>query len=63
MVNNAGVSAVTEVEWCPVDTYRQVLEVNALGPIRVTQAFLPLLRGRSDGGRVVIVASLAGQYY
>ncbi|KAF4519747.1 hypothetical protein B566_EDAN010340 [Ephemera danica] len=62
VVNNAGVSAVTEVEWCPVETYRQVLEVNALGPIRVTKAFLPLLRSPDTYGRVVIVASLAGRY-
>ncbi|CAB3371331.1 Hypothetical predicted protein [Cloeon dipterum] len=61
VVNNAGVTAVTEVEWCPLETYRQVLEVNALGPIRVTQAFLPLLR-KGTGSRVVVVASLAGRY-
>ncbi|XP_059480965.1 short-chain dehydrogenase/reductase family 9C member 7-like [Neocloeon triangulifer] len=61
VVNNAGVTAVTEVEWCPLETYRQVLEVNALGPIRVTQAFLPLLR-KGNGSRVVVVASLAGRY-
>jgi NAD(P)-dependent dehydrogenase (short-subunit alcohol dehydrogenase family) len=59
VVNNAGVTAVTEVEWCPMETYRQVLEVNALGPIRVTQAFLPILR-KGVGSRVVVVASLAG---
>lgn len=62
IVNNAGVTAVTEVEWCPLETYRDVLEVNALGPIRVTQAFLPILRKRA-GSRVVIVASLAGKFF
>jgi NAD(P)-dependent dehydrogenase (short-subunit alcohol dehydrogenase family) len=59
IVNNAGVTAVTEVEWCPLETYREVLEVNALGPIRVTKAFLPILR-KGVGSRVIVVASLAG---
>lgn len=60
VVNNAGIAAFTEIEWCPVAEYRRVYEVNSLGPIRVTKAFLPLLR-RSHG-RIVLVASLAGRY-
>ncbi|XP_068210653.1 17-beta-hydroxysteroid dehydrogenase type 6-like [Palaemon carinicauda] len=60
VVNNAGIAAFTEIEWCPIAEYRRVYEVNSLGPIRVTQAFLPLLRKSS--GRVVLVASLAGRY-
>ncbi|KAG0719192.1 D-beta-hydroxybutyrate dehydrogenase, mitochondrial [Chionoecetes opilio] len=59
VVNNAGIAAFTEIEWCPVAEYRRVYEVNSLGPIRVTKAFLPLLR-RSQG-RIVLVASLAGE--
>jgi len=60
LVNNAGIAAFTEIEWCPVSVYEKVINVNALGPIRVTKAFLPILRESS--GRVVIVASLAGRY-
>lgn len=60
VVNNAGIAAYTEIEWCPVAEYRRVYEVNSLGPIRVTKTFLPLLR-RSQG-RIVLVASLAGRY-
>uniref|UniRef100_T1IYD7 Uncharacterized protein n=1 Tax=Strigamia maritima TaxID=126957 RepID=T1IYD7_STRMM len=60
LVNNAGIATFTEIEWCPLETYRKIFDVNAMGPIRVTKAFLPLLR--ESQGRVVIMASLAGRY-
>ena len=62
VVNNAGIASFTEIEWCSLGTYRKLLEVNALGPVMVTKTFLPLLR-RGGGGRVVVVASLAGECY
>ena len=40
--------------------YQQMLDVNTLGPVRVTKAFLPLLREAE--GRVVVVASVAGEW-
>lgn len=61
VVNNAGIAAFTEIEWCSLSTFRKHLEVNALGPVLVTKTFLPLLR-KGGGGRVIIVASLAGRY-
>lgn len=60
VVNNAGIAAFTEIEWCPLSEFRRVYEVNSLGPIRVTKTFLPLLR--NSKGRIVLVASLAGRY-
>ncbi|KAG8227943.1 hypothetical protein J437_LFUL018525 [Ladona fulva] len=68
VVNNAGVAVTTEVEWCPLETYTKMWEVNTLGSIRVTKAFLPLVRKRprvttdSHTGRLVYVTSLAGRY-
>jgi NAD(P)-dependent dehydrogenase (short-subunit alcohol dehydrogenase family) len=59
VVNNAGIAAFTEIEWCSVDQFQRILDVNVLGVVRVTKAFLPLLR--HSKGRVVNVASLAGQ--
>jgi short-subunit dehydrogenase len=61
VINNAGLCVFAECEWCPLDIYQQLIDVNLTGLIRVTKAFLPLIR-RSQG-RVVNVASLAGNFY
>ncbi|XP_076041215.1 17-beta-hydroxysteroid dehydrogenase type 6-like [Oratosquilla oratoria] len=60
VVNNAGVGSFTEIEWCPLEIFRRCLDVNTLGPIRVTKTFLPLVREAE--GRVVIVTSLADRF-
>ena len=59
VVNNAGVACSSEIEWCPMEVYKQMLDVNTLGPVHVTKSFLPLLK--QSQGRVVIVTSLAGE--
>ena len=58
VVNNAGIAYGTEMEWCSIDHLKRVLDINAVGPARVTKTFLPLLRRAR--GRIVIVASSAG---
>merc|ERR1719375_397547 len=55
IVNNAGVSAFGFVECLPLERFRQCMEANYLGTVRVTKAFLPLLR--RDRGRMVMVGS------
>ncbi|PSN41217.1 hypothetical protein C0J52_04192 [Blattella germanica] len=59
VVNVAGIAYCGEIEWSPIETCTKTVEVNAIGPFRVTQAFLPLLR-RSQG-RVVTIASILGR--
>ncbi|HEY3016756.1 MAG TPA: SDR family NAD(P)-dependent oxidoreductase [Nocardioides sp.] len=55
VVNNAGLIVQGPLELIPPDQLRHQFEVNTLGPTRVTQEFLPLLR---DGaGRVVNVSA------
>lgn len=44
LVNNAGVSTFGEVEFASLDNYKKVAEVNLWGTVRVTKAFLPLIR-------------------
>lgn len=56
LVNNAGVSAFGFVECLPLDRYRQCIEANYLGTVRVTKAFAPLLR--RDRGRMIMVGSV-----
>nr|XP_042897705.1 short-chain dehydrogenase/reductase family 9C member 7 isoform X2 [Parasteatoda tepidariorum] len=58
IVNNAGVAIFSELEWCSMSVIEHMFNVNVLGAVRVTKAFLPLLRAAK--GRVVVVASVAG---
>jgi NAD(P)-dependent dehydrogenase (short-subunit alcohol dehydrogenase family) len=59
LVNNAGIARLGPLELLPIDAVRRQFEVNVIGLVAVTQAFLPLLRkGR---GRIVLVGSIAGR--
>jgi NAD(P)-dependent dehydrogenase (short-subunit alcohol dehydrogenase family) len=62
LVNNAGILYDTWQHAAGADlrVVREAFETNTLGPWRVTQAFLPLLR-KSRHGRIVNVSSGAGQ--
>ncbi|GBO44062.1 hypothetical protein AVEN_169567-1, partial [Araneus ventricosus] len=57
IINNAGISKGSEIEITSIQKIEEVIDVNLMGTIRVTKAFLPLLR-RSKG-RVINVASAA----
>ncbi len=61
LVNNAGIPGGGELMELAYDQIRRVIEVNVLGVMFGTRAFLPgmLARGR---GHVVNVASLAGKF-
>jgi NAD(P)-dependent dehydrogenase (short-subunit alcohol dehydrogenase family) len=59
LVNNAGIVVAGPLELLSPDDLRQQLEVNVIGVVAVTRAFLPLLRrGR---GRIVNVGSISGR--
>ena len=58
LVNNAGIAMAGPVELVPLDAWRRQLEVNVIGQVAVTQAFLPLLRKAS--GRIVNISSNSG---
>lgn len=62
LVNNAASTggAGGGVENVDIDRFKDLFEINLWGPIRVTQAALPLIR-RSQDGRVINVGS-ASQY-
>jgi NAD(P)-dependent dehydrogenase (short-subunit alcohol dehydrogenase family) len=58
LVNNAGITRSGPLEFVPVEDMRQQMEVNVIGQLAVTQAFIdPLRAGR---GRIVNVGSLSG---
>jgi NAD(P)-dependent dehydrogenase (short-subunit alcohol dehydrogenase family) len=57
LVNNAGIAI--PLEFIPIDELRRQLDINAIGQVAVTQAFLPHLR--RSRGRIVFVSSIAGR--
>ena len=59
LVNNAGIiTASGLLEFIPIAEIRNLLEVNLIGNIAVTQAFLPLIR--KGHGRIVYMGSITG---
>src|SRR6185436_13729297 len=59
LVNNAGIAVAAPLEFLPLDRLRQQLEINLIGQVAVTQAFLPALRRAR--GRIVNVSSIGGR--
>jgi len=59
LINNAGIlgdmSAPSEM---PLSTIKAVYEVNVFGPIRTTQAFLPLLKASAHANIVMVSSGL-----
>jgi NAD(P)-dependent dehydrogenase (short-subunit alcohol dehydrogenase family) len=59
LVNNAGIAVAAPIEFIPIDQLRRQLEVNLIGQVAVTQAFLPALR--RTPGRIVNISSIGGR--
>jgi NAD(P)-dependent dehydrogenase (short-subunit alcohol dehydrogenase family) len=59
LVNNAGVAVSGPLEFLPIDEVRRQLEINVIGQVAVTQAFLAQLRRAR--GRIVNISSIGGR--
>ena len=59
LVNNAGIAVVGPLEAVPIPDLRRQLEINVIGQVAVTQAFLSLIR--QARGRIVNMGSIAGR--
>lgn len=59
VVCNAGVNIFSEFEWVTQGEVSWMFDINVHGTLRVTRAFLPMLR--RSRGRLVFVASYAGR--
>lgn len=57
LINNAGILRAESLEAMRFDSIAEQFAVNALGPLRVTTALLPLLR---DGAKIAIITSRMG---
>ncbi|NXU49566.1 BDH protein, partial [Turnix velox] len=60
LVNNAGISTFGETGWLSMEKYEKMADVNLLGSIRTTLAFLPLLRKYK--GRIVFMSSIIAYF-
>jgi len=60
LVNNAGIIVGGPLEAIAIDDLRQQFEINVIGLVAVTQAFLPLLR--QSIGRIVNIGSISGRF-
>jgi 2-keto-3-deoxy-L-fuconate dehydrogenase len=58
VINNAGIGAQGTIETNPDEEWHRVWDVNVVGMVRVTRAFLPALR-RSGAAAVVNTCSIA----
>jgi NAD(P)-dependent dehydrogenase (short-subunit alcohol dehydrogenase family) len=56
LVNNAGVGVFQPIELVDLDIVRQQFDINVVGQLAVSQAFLPLLR--TARGRLVMIGSI-----
>ena len=65
LINNAGIEMAGPLAYLPLEGFRLQLEVNLIGVLSVTQAFLPLL-GTEPGrlgrpGRIINISSMMGR--
>ena len=59
LVNNAGIVVAGPLELLPLDDLRRQLEINVIGQIAVSQAFLPAIR--AGAGRIAMMSSIGGK--
>lgn len=65
LINNAGIAVAGPIAYLPEKDLQRQLNVNVFGPMRVTQAFLPLLGTDTsmtgESGRIINMSSVAGK--
>jgi NAD(P)-dependent dehydrogenase (short-subunit alcohol dehydrogenase family) len=65
LVNNAGIAVPAPLMHQPIEDFRKQVEINLIGQLVVTQAFLPLLGAdrslKGKPGRIVNMSSVAGR--
>ena len=59
LVNNAGIAVAGRLDQVPQDSWEKLIQLNLLGPMRLTNMFLPRMVERGSG-HIVNISSLAG---
>ena len=60
LVNNAGYAIGGMAEDVPLEAWRQIMDTNFMGAIRMTQAVLPIMR-QQGGGTILMISSVSGR--
>jgi NAD(P)-dependent dehydrogenase (short-subunit alcohol dehydrogenase family) len=60
LVNNAAIGADTHIETMKMVEYQRIIRVNQDGAVRMTMAFVPLMKKAGDGRRILNIASIQG---
>jgi short-subunit dehydrogenase len=62
LVNNAGQGMSSPVEKINIEDYRQVIELNVIGPLIAMELTIPIMRAQG-GGVIVSVSSMVSKMY
>lgn len=60
LVNNAAIGADTHIETMAMEEYQRIIGINQDGAVRMTMAFVPLIKKAKEGRRIVNIASIQG---
>ncbi len=65
LINNAGIATFGPLALQPIEEIKKQIEINVIGPIQVTKAFLPYLgmdaTRKSLPGKIINISSIAGK--
>lgn len=60
LVNNAAIGADTHIETMKMEEYQHVIRINQDGAVRMTMAFVPLMKKAVSSRRILNIASIQG---
>jgi short-subunit dehydrogenase len=60
LINNAGQSVLGRIADLNVDHFRQIIELNIIGPVAAMQAVIPIMR-KQGGGIIINVSSMVSK--
>ncbi len=61
LINNAGVATAGTLEYESIEQWQWVIDINVLGHVRMTKAFVPLMKANNSADKAIInIASQAG---
>lgn len=65
VINNAGIGSNGPIDWTSINDFENVMEVNYFGMIRISKAFLPILKSQATSrvykdARILNLCSFAG---